>query len=70
MIELNKFYETYRQPNEHNYHFIDMYEAFCDDQGLLKSEYSLDGVHLTTEGYGVWMNHIDSIVEIDWVFGN
>ena len=33
---------------------IDLYSAFVDDQGLLKKEYTYDGVHLTGKGYEVW----------------
>jgi len=37
--------------------YIDLYDEFVDETGQLKSEYSLDdGIHLTTQGYRVWLN--------------
>ena len=39
---------------KNNITVIDLYSAFVDDQGLLKKEYTYDGVHLTGPGYAVW----------------
>ena len=39
---------------KNNITIIDLYSPFVDDQGLLKKEYTYDGVHLTGKGYAVW----------------
>lgn len=39
---------------KNNITIIDLYSAFVDDQGLLKKEYTYDGVHLTGAGYAIW----------------
>ena len=34
--------------------FLEMYPHLADSQGLLRQEYSRDGLHLTAPGYQVW----------------
>lgn len=40
--------------------FIDLYSSFTDENGSLKKELSFDGVHLTLEGYKIWVNILKS----------
>ena len=37
---------------------IDLYSIFANDENLMTSEYTTDGVHLNTYGYGIWVNNI------------
>lgn len=34
--------------------FVEAYPSFVDSEGLLRAEYSRDGLHLTAAGYQVW----------------
>ena len=37
---------------------IDLYSIFANDENLMTSAYTTDGVHLNTYGYGIWVNNI------------
>lgn len=37
-------------------HIIDLYKYFVDSNGKLESAYTWDGVHLTSDGYRLWVN--------------
>lgn len=37
---------------------IDLHSLFADEYGELKREFSLDGLHLTDEGYLFWVNEV------------
>lgn len=50
--ELNKYLLAAAQ--KYNYTYIDVASALSDDNGYLKPEYSLDGLHLAADGYFVW----------------
>lgn len=39
-----------------NYTLIDLHSLFADSNDLMRSEYTLDGVHLNEAGYAVWVN--------------
>jgi len=39
---------------------IDLYSIFANDNDLMTSDYTTDGVHLNSYGYGIWVNHIRS----------
>lgn len=41
---------------------IDLYPKFADDNDLMISNYTFDGVHLTEAGYNVWQNYIKEFV--------
>jgi lysophospholipase L1-like esterase len=43
--------------------FVDVYDEFTDDEGLLAKEYSRDGLHLTDAGYAIWAKHVDAAIE-------
>ena len=49
--ELNSQLEEYCKNNDVKY--IDMYNELVDENGNLKLEYTVDGLHLSTEGYSV-----------------
>ena len=38
----------------HGYTYVDLYSELTDDDGLLSSELSTDGLHLNRRGYRVW----------------
>ncbi len=40
--------------------YVDLYEKLADSKGQLDEKYSLDGIHLTSEGYRVWLETIES----------
>ncbi len=40
---------------EKNLTYIDLFSAFCNDKGQLKPEFTNDGLHLTGEGYKMWI---------------
>ena len=37
---------------------IDLYSIFANENDLMASEYTTDGVHLNSYGYGIWINQI------------
>ena len=39
---------------ERGFVFIDLHPHFCDPKGQLREELTIDGVHLTPEGYALW----------------
>ena len=38
--------------------FIDLHALMCDQNGLLKSEFTRDGLHLTEPAYLIWREQI------------
>ena len=50
---------------ERGLRYLDIYDAFADEDGYLKPEYDMDTVHLTPEGYRVWLSYlIPALAEI------
>lgn len=45
---------------EHDIQYIDLYPVFQDGNGQMKKEYTVDGIHLSGEGYDAWMNQLKS----------
>lgn len=43
---------------ERGLRFLDLYEEFAGENGDLSPKYNLDGVHLTPEGYRLWLSHL------------
>lgn len=43
--------------------FVDMHPLFADEKGMLKAEYSYDGLHLSELGYQVWQEAITVYVD-------
>jgi lysophospholipase L1-like esterase len=44
------------------YRFVNLYDSLTDDGGLLKREYSNDGLHLNFRGYIVWTRVLKEIL--------
>lgn len=47
---------------EFHIEYINLYDKFSNDEGFLIEEYSYDGVHLSSNGYEVWKNILDSYI--------
>jgi hexosaminidase len=60
IIELNNRLKTLA--SEFGYKFIDLFTPLADDNNLLPKKYSLDGLHLSYEGYRVWVETIKPYV--------
>lgn len=45
-----------------NVSILDTYSLLVDAQGLLNSAYTVDGIHLNTGGYSVWVNLIKRVL--------
>ncbi len=45
--------------------FLDMYPVMQDDQGRLKTSYTLDGLHLSAEGYRVWADLLEERLPVE-----
>jgi len=45
-----------------HYHVIDLYPEFTDSLGLIRPELTKDGVHLTDEGYAIWVKMLESVI--------
>lgn len=43
--------------------FLDLYEAFAGKEGNLRPEYALDNVHLSAEGYRMWLSYLIPALE-------
>jgi lysophospholipase L1-like esterase len=39
--------------------YLNLYDLFVDDQDLLKTDLTTDGLHLSPQGYQVWKNALD-----------
>lgn len=46
---------------QHNATFINMFPYFVSN-GKIKKQYTVDGVHLSPEGYRLWKEHIDKYI--------
>jgi len=42
--------------------FVDVFGSFADNDGLLREEFSLDGLHLTEAGYRQWAEQLERIL--------
>jgi lysophospholipase L1-like esterase len=45
------------------YSFIDLHSFFADEKDLIKKQYTVDGVHLTDNGYQQWVGVIKKYVK-------
>ncbi|MFX0202474.1 MAG: GDSL-type esterase/lipase family protein, partial [Candidatus Hodarchaeota archaeon] len=57
---INEHLKLYAQ--EKKLCYIDLYDIFTDSTGQLDVRLSLDGIHLTFEGYKVWLEAIEPYV--------
>lgn len=51
-----------KSSENNNYKVIDLHSIFVDENGLMKKEYTTDGVHLNEKGYENWSEFIKPIV--------
>jgi lysophospholipase L1-like esterase len=58
--KINQYLRLYA--HEKDLHYIDLYDKLIDSTGQLDAKYSLDGIHLTSEGYKVWLETIKPYV--------
>lgn len=49
--------------NYENVYFLNLYDNFCDPDGLLSSECTIEGLHLTSLGYEIWINELKRELE-------
>ncbi len=47
---------------KYNYEYVNLYDSLVDVDGLLKEEYSNDGLHLNSRGYRVWTSVMKKIL--------
>lgn len=59
--EINKLLKE--KVEENNYTYIDMYSKLEDEDGNLKVDYTIDGLHMSDEGYEVITSEIKKIIE-------
>lgn len=52
VAELNKYLAA--AADKYDYKFLDIASVLSDENGYLKPDYSLDGLHLTADGYFAW----------------
>lgn len=55
--------EICRLAGEFGFEYIDLYSRFIDSEGVLKEDYSLDGVHLSGEAYLAWVDELTNYIE-------
>lgn len=60
ITELNKLLSDYCE--ETDYIYVDLWTSFADDNGFLKKEYNIDGVHINAKGYENWKRIIDDML--------
>ena len=60
IIELNKWLKNYAE--KVNVIYVNYFNAFVDEKGLLKESYSDDGLHPNNEGYQVMNKIIESAI--------
>ncbi|MCG8308885.1 MAG: GH92 family glycosyl hydrolase [Cytophagales bacterium] len=61
ILEINEFLK--QLANEDSFTFIDLTEAFSNEEGKLNPKYSIDALHLNGEGYRVWKSMISRYIE-------
>lgn len=48
---------------EHEFTYLDIHGAFAGEDGFLRAEYAFDNVHLTAEGYRLWLSYLIPALE-------
>ena len=76
-LKVKGFYPSHKEPlpekildinnkitdkSEKNYHVIDLYKSFIDDNGGPKGFLFEDGVHLNAEGYELWTSILEEYI--------
>lgn len=62
-IKLIAVNDLLRGMNERAYELIDTYQEMANDSGDLPTDYTNDGVHLTSTGYGKWSQFLVNVIE-------
>ena len=70
-VDVNKSTERILAINEeiktmttnYSYKYMDLFSLVKDDNNHLKKEYSLDGIHLSEQGFVTWTNLIKPELE-------
>lgn len=52
VVELNSYLMAAAE--KEGFTYVDLYRHFVDEKGGLQERYTIDGVHLTPEGYRLW----------------
>jgi lysophospholipase L1-like esterase len=55
--------ELKKLAEEFSYPYLNLHDSFLDNDGQLNVKYTMDGVHLTAEGYLLWAKIIDPYVK-------
>ena len=58
---LNQFIADICQ--KRNIRFLDLYGVFAGEDGCLKPQYALDTVHLSPEGYRLWLSYLVPVLK-------
>lgn len=45
--------------------YVDMHEAFSDDDGTIREGLTTDGIHLSKAGYDLWVSRVAELLEAD-----
>jgi lysophospholipase L1-like esterase len=53
---LNDAYRALVEAAPEHVQYLDLWPALADEKGLLRSEFTEDGLHLTGEGYAAWVD--------------
>jgi lysophospholipase L1-like esterase len=60
IVEFNK--RLKKIADDFNCPFMDVYAPFADSEGLLRTEFSREGLHLTDAGYRLWADLIENVL--------
>ncbi|MEG1875100.1 MAG: GDSL-type esterase/lipase family protein, partial [Angelakisella sp.] len=60
ILDLNERLEVVCQEEQVTY--LDLFTAFSDEENCLRAEYALDDVHLTVQGYRLWLSTLDTML--------
>lgn len=59
--------EVKKLAERHGAKYIDVNDALKDDQGRLKAEYTIEGMHIKEEGYrAIWPAFLSYVLEPEW----
>jgi lysophospholipase L1-like esterase len=45
--------------------YVDMHDAFSDDDGTIREGLTTDGIHLSKAGYDLWVSRVAELLEAD-----
>ena len=48
---------------KYSYEFVDMHDDFTDENGYLSKNLSIDGIHLSADGYALWTEKVKPILK-------